>query len=268
MANRSNGVRDAVVEIDFAELTDAGVVHATNEDAVAHWRLDDGLLFAVADGIGGGPGGDEASRLALDVLGREMDGSATTRPIGRRLRRAVQEANVAVHAKQITVPELRGMGTTLTASAVVGRTLVAAHVGDCRLLLLRDGRLTQLTKDHTWVAERLEHGLLSADDARTHPNRNVVTRCLGRELIVAIDVLTIGIAPGDVLLQCSDGVHGALGEAEMTELLQAHPPEAACRALVRRACEERGEDNVSVQVAAVGQHAPSAAARPWWRFGL
>ena len=258
--------RAVMPEIDFFQLTDVGCVRAENEDAVGHWPHEDGLLFAVADGIGGHAGGQIASSLALEVLAREMDRAPGSWPVAKRLRRAVQEANLEIYTKGITVPELRRMGTTLTTTAVVGGTLVAAHVGDCRLFLFRDRKLTQLTKDHTWVGEQVQYGILSPEEARTHPRRHVVTRSLGQELIVGIDVLSLDVQPGDVLLQCSDGIHGVVGEAELGELLAAHPPEAACRALVRRAREEGGEDNLSAQIAAIID-CPAPAARPWWRFG-
>ncbi len=158
------------------------------------------------------------------------------------------------------------MGTTLTATAVVGGTLTAAHVGDTRLYLFRDRTLIQLTKDHSWVEEQVGYGLLSSDAIRTHPQRNVLTRCLGHELIVGIDTLATDLRPGDVLLQCSDGLHGLVADAELAEILAAHRPEADCRALIRRGREEGGLDNLSAQVAAVGGWA--APARPWWRFGL
>ena len=258
--------RAVMPEIEFFQLTDVGCVRTENEDAVGHWPHEDGLLFAVADGIGGHAGGQIASSLALEVVAREMERAPGSWPVAKRLRRAVQEANLEIYTKGITVPELRRMGTTLTTSAVVGGMLVAAHVGDCRLFLFRDRKLTQLTKDHTWVGEQVQYGILSPEEARTHPRRHVVTRSLGQELIVGIDVLSLDVKPGDVLLQCSDGVHGPIGEAELGELLAAHPPEAACRALVRRAREEGGEDNLSAQIAAIID-CPAPAARPWWRFG-
>jgi len=253
-------------EIEFFQLTDVGCVRETNEDAIGHWPHEDGLLFALADGMGGEAAGEVASALALEVLAREMDRAPGGWPVSKRLRRAVQEVNLEIYNKSITVPELRRMGTTLTATAVVGGSLVAAHVGDCRLLVFRDGRLTQLTKDHTWVAEQVQYGLLSAEKARTHPRRHVLTRCLGAELIVGIDVLTFDLRPGDVVLQMSDGVHGPIAEAEIAELLRAHPPEPAGRALVRRAREEGGEDNLSVQIAGIVS-CPPPAARPWWKLG-
>jgi protein phosphatase len=253
-------------EIDFFQLTDVGCVREANEDAVGHWPHEDGLLFAVADGVGGENAGEVASALALEVIAREMERAPGNWAVAKRLRRAIQEANLEIYNKAITVPELRRMATTLTATAIVGGSLVAAHVGDCRLFLFRDRRLTQLTKDHTWVSEQVQYGLLSAEAARTHPRRHVLTRCLGAELIVGIDNLTLDLRPGDVVLQMTDGIHGLVPEAEIGELLAAHPPEAAARALVRRGREEGGEDNLSVQIAGVVD-CPPPAARPWWKLG-
>jgi protein phosphatase len=212
-------------------------------------------------------GGDEHLAVAaLEVLAREMERAPTSWPVQKRLRRAVQQANLEIYTKAMTVPELRSIGTTLTASTVVGDTLVTAHVGDCRLYLLRADTLTQLTKDHTRVWEQVEYGILSPEEARAHPQRHVLSRCLGHNVIPAIDVLRRPIQPGDVLLQCSDGIHASLSESEMIELLLKHPAEGACRAIVERAREAGGNDNLSVQVVSVLSCAPTPL-RPWWRFG-
>jgi protein phosphatase len=175
----------------------------------------------------------------------------------------VQAANIELYQKAIAVPELAGMGTTLTATAIAGATLLAAHVGDCRLLLLRERTLTQLTKDHTWVWAHLP-GVEAHEYAHGQPRRYSLPRCLGHELILSVDLLSMELSEGDVIVQASDGLHAALSEVEIRELLLAHPPEAACQALVRRACEEDGRDDVSVQVAAV-RHVP-AQPRAWWRL--
>ncbi len=253
-------------DIDFFQLTDTGCVRDGNEDAVGAWPHEDGLLFAVADGLGGHNAGELASALALEVLAREMDRAPGAWPVQKRLRRAVQEANLEIYNKGVTVPELRRMGTTLTVSALVGHTLVTAHVGDCRLYLLRGGALTQLTKDHTWVWEQVQYGILSPEEARTHPRRHVLSRCLGQDLIVGVDVLSIDIGPGDVMVQCSDGVHALLPESEIADSVRASAPEAACRTLVERGRAAGGDDNLSVQVAAV-MSSPVPTPRPWWRFG-
>jgi len=255
-------------DIEFSQLTDPGRVRSENEDAVGHWPHDDGLVFAVADGLGGHAAGEVASTLALEVLAREMERAPGSWPVAKRLHRAVREANLELYNKAIAVPELRGMGTTITATAIVGSSLVAAHVGDCRLFLVREGVGKQLTKDHTWVWEQVQYGRLSPEQARVHPKRHNITRCLGRELLTAIDMLSFDLLPGDVLAQMSDGVHAALPEAEIVELLKTHPPEPACQALVRRSLEAGGADNLSVQVAAVRScPPPTSAGRPWWRFG-
>jgi PPM family protein phosphatase len=252
--------------IDLFQLTDVGCVREINEDAVGNWPHDDGVVLAVADGLGGEEAGEVASTLALDVLGRELDRAPGSWSVAKRLRRTFQEANLEIYNKAVTVPELRGMGTTLTAAALTGCTLVAAHVGDTRVYLKRDGKLTQLSKDHTWVAEQVQYGLLSAEQARTHARRHVLTRCLGRELIVGIDVLTLDLHVGDVVLQCSDGVHGYLRDEELCDLLD-EPPEAACRAVIQRGRERGGEDNRSVQIAVVVDcPAPEPAPRSWWRL--
>jgi protein phosphatase len=251
--------------MDYFELTHGGSAHGVNEDAVWSWPSDEGLIFAVADGIGAEGGGSVASAFALSVFGREIIEAPPRLSLVNRLRRAVQVANAELYQKALTVPELRRMGTTLTATAVVGTSLVTAHVGDCRLWLLRDKRLIQLTKDHTWVWAHLP-GADTLEQTRGHARRYSLPRCLGHELVVSIDMLSMEIHSWDVLVHTSDGVHTALAESDLQDLLEAHPPEAACHALVRRARQEDGQDDVSVQIAAVGQLA-AARSRSWWRWG-
>ena len=220
----------------------------------------------MADGLGGHNAGELASSLAIEVLAQEMERAPHSWPLPKRLKRAVQEANLRIYNKASTVPELHKMGTTLTASAVVGSTLVTAHVGDCRLYLLRSGDLTQLTKDHSWVWEQVQYGILTPEEARNHPRRNILSRCLGHELIVGIDVLTMKIQPGDVLLQCSDGIHTLIAESEMRELLQLRWPNLCCEAMIQRARDAGADDNLSAQVAAVISCSPDAPRR-WWQLG-
>ena len=253
-----------MVEVDFFQLTDIGCARADNEDSIGCWACGDGLLFAVADGLGGRAAGQEASALALMILAREMERAPAGWPVPKRLRRAVQEANLEVHLTGMAVPQLRGMASTLTATAIVGGSLFAAHVGDTRLYLLREGRFVQLTKDHTWVADQVGYGLLSPEEARQHPRKNVLTRCLGVSVIVGIDTLTMGMVPGDVLMQCSDGVHGPLETEELAGLLSGGTAEAACRAIAGRVLERGGEDNLSVQVAAVKRWPRSTLNPRWW----
>ncbi|HJQ84124.1 MAG TPA: protein phosphatase 2C domain-containing protein [Candidatus Binatia bacterium] len=207
------------------------------------WPHDDGLLLGLATDVGNGAAGF-ATQLALDVIAREMERAPGAWPVAKRLRRAVQEVNLDLHGKALVVPELHGTAAALTASVIAGGLLVTAHVGTSRLVLVRDGRPRQLTKDHT----------------------GPFARALGPELVVAVDVLRIAVRTGDVVAHVSDGLWALVREAEIAELLVAHRPEGACRALVRRAREEGAERDVAVQVAAVTAAAANGA-RPWWRLG-
>jgi serine/threonine protein phosphatase PrpC len=252
--------------VDFSQLTETGPVREGNEDSIGHWPHEDGILFAVADGLGGHAAGEVASALALEVLAREMERAPGSWPVGKRLRRSAQEANLALHGKSLAVPELSGMATTLTATVVLGPTLTTVHVGDTRLYLARGDTVTQLTKDHTWVAEQVQYGLMSAKAARTHPRRHAVTRCLGPELIVGIDVLSLDVQPDDVLVQCSDGVHGVLEGEEIAAILRDHAPQPACEQLIEQALAAGSEDNLSAQVLRI-LDCPPPSPRPWWRFG-
>lgn len=249
--------------VEYSELT-LGAADGTNEDAVAHWRCADDFVLAIADGVGEHSAGHVASAMALEVLARELTSSQPGWTMSTRIRRAVQAANLEIYQKGIAVPELRRMATTLTVTAIEGRTLLAAHVGDCRLYLHRQGRLTQLTKDHT---RAWEDPLAPAGDGhRSRPG--APSRSLGHDLVISIDFLTMELSAGDQLLQCSDGVHGALAEEELCELIQAHPPEAACRAIVRRAREVDAGDDASAQLVRIAALATADAARPWWRLGF
>jgi protein phosphatase len=249
--------------VEYSELT-LGAVDGANEDAVAHWWCEDNLVLAIADGVGDRSAGHVASAMALDILGRELTAPRPDWPLGKRIRRGVQTANLEVYQKGVTVPELRRMATTLTVTAIEGRTLLAAHVGDCRLFLCRQGRLTQLTKDHT---RAWEDPLAPAGDG-DGPRPGALSRSLGHELVVSIDFLTMELSAGDQLLQCSDGVHAALDEDELRELIEAHPPEAACHAIVRRAHEVDAGDDASVQLVRIAALAPTPAPRSWWRLGF
>ncbi len=253
-------------QIEFFQLTDVGLVREGNEDSIGVWPHGDGLLFALADGLGGHNKGEVASALALEVLAQAMGRASGTGSLMRNLKRAVQQANLEIYQKSITVPELHRMGTTLTTSVVVGGTLMAAHIGDSRLYLLRDDVLTQLTKDHTSVQEQVEYGILSPEEARTHPDRHRLTNYLGHDLITSVDTLKLDIRPGDVLVQCSDGIHDVVPETAMSQLLQGNRPEAACRAVVQHSREAGGFDNMSVQVAAIRSCRASPPPTAWWRF--
>ncbi len=249
--------------VEAFALSDVGTERPHNEDACGVRREAGGAVVAVvADGVSGGPGGELASQLAVEVLLREL-GEAPSRPAGQRLYRAVQQANIELYDKAVTVPELRGMATTVTAVVVEGGELTAVHVGDSRLYLLRDGMVIQLTKDHTVAAERVRMGLLSPEKARTHPEKSTLTRSVGRELIVNRDRLSRPVQGGDLLILCTDGLHGVLRDEVLAEVALAAPDaEAACRSLIERANASTTPDNLTVAVVRVLGGPPAPPARP------
>ena len=253
-------------KIDFFQLTDKGPVRENNEDALGSRQYEDGVLMIVADGLGAHNAGEVASTLAIEVMEREM--SLASGPVlsMKNLRHAVQQANLEVYQKAITVPELYRMGTAVIASAITGSTLFTAHIGDCRLYMLRNGVITQLTKDHTWVGERVQYGILTPEEARTHPNRHMLTRYLGYELLASIDFLKIDIQPGDILLQCSDGAYETMLDPELAEIIKSNTPEAACKTIIRKSREAGAEDNISVQVVSVITPGTPFDQRSWWKF--
>jgi protein phosphatase len=160
----------------------------------------------------------------------------------------VQQANIEIYDRAVAVPELRGMSTTLTAVVVDRGELTAVHVGDSRLYVLHDRELVQLTKDHTVAAEKVRMKLLSREKARTHPDRSVLTRSVGRELIVSRDRISRRLIQGDVLLACTDGVYGVLEDEELRRLVAGRDAAAACRAVVDAANARGTADNLSAAV--------------------
>lgn len=234
--------------------SDIGLVRDANQDA---FLLRDELgLWLIADGMGGHPGGDVASHMAVETTVAHM--TVWTRPGERHrgdqadgLRRAVIQANAAIRAEGEARPEYKGMGTTLTALHIAGppqARATIAHVGDSRAYLHRAGVLSQLTRDHSWVEDQVRTGLLSALDAAAHPLRHVLTRALGIEPQVEPDILTLDVRTGDRILLCTDGLTKMLRDADILDVLNDSKREAqaVCDELVRRANERGGQDNVTV----------------------
>lgn len=234
---------------DLAVLSDVGTNRPDNEDSCGH-LIDspDTVVFAIADGIGGYEGGEVASAMAIELTLEAWRESPSSWGAAKRLVRAVQYANIEIHNRALAVPELRRMGTTLTAVAIEKGMLAAAHVGDCRLYLARHHKITQLTKDHTMVAERVRMGLLSAERARNHPERSMLVRSIGQELIVSVDRISMPLVLGDRLILCSDGLHGVLSDSELEHLSRDRDAKDACRILIETANERGTADNLTVAV--------------------
>jgi cell division protein FtsW (lipid II flippase)/serine/threonine protein phosphatase PrpC len=222
------------------EKSDTGRQRRANEDSF----FVRAPLFVVADGMGGAQAGEVASRLAAETFSAGLPDDGTSE---QRLEARVREANTRIHEVSQEDRALNGMGTTLTAAYLDGDELTLAHVGDSRAYLLRDGELSRLTRDHTLVEELVRRGELTAQEAAEHPQRSIITRALGPEPDIDIDLHTHRVHAGDVLLLCSDGLTGMIGEDEVQGLVAgATSLRDAGRALVDAANEAGGRDNITV----------------------
>ncbi|MBA3432671.1 MAG: Stp1/IreP family PP2C-type Ser/Thr phosphatase [Actinobacteria bacterium] len=225
-----------------AGVTDTGRRRLRNEDAF----ICEPPLFAVADGMGGARAGEIAAGLAAAAL--EEAGSETRGAEG--IRDLIIEANRRIWERSVADPKTAGMGTTVTAALVDadGGTVAIGHVGDSRAYLLRGGSLEQLTTDHSLVAELVESGVLTPEEAERHPQRSAITRALGTEPTVEVDGFTIDAEPGDLFLICSDGLSVMLADKQMAAAIKSSDgdPAGAAEALVAAANDRGGEDNVTV----------------------
>jgi PPM family protein phosphatase len=249
----------------LATLSHRGTARDTNEDACGTYiESATCALAVVADGVSGYEGGEIASRTAVDVTIRAFRESPPSWGPLKRIYRAVQQANIEIHDRALVVTELRRMSTTLTAVVVDEGILHAAHVGDSRLYLIRDGNILQKTKDHTVAADRARIGLGSR--AKGHPDRSTLTRSLGTELIAAIDRITFPLMRGDVLLICSDGLYNVLEDEELREHVTSGDVERACHSVIEAANARGTPDNLTVAVVQVIAEMP--AAPTGWRTVL
>ena len=222
-----------------AAVTDTGLQRLRNEDAF----VCEPPLFAVADGMGGARAGEVAARLAaaaLEEAGRSVEDVAGL----------ISEANRRIWERSLADPETAGMGTTVTAALVDGAagTVTIGHVGDSRAYVVRDRVLEQLTSDHSLVAELVEGGVLTPEEAERHPQRSAITRALGTEPTVEVDVFTFDTAPGDLFLLCSDGLSSMVADEKVAAVIEdaGSDPTSAAEALVAAANERGGQDNITV----------------------
>jgi PPM family protein phosphatase len=232
-----------VTVLRVGSMTDVGRIRTNNEDQL----LVAEPLFAVADGMGGHAAGEVASQVAVEALRASFDRNETADGLAD----AVRAANRAVWDRAQEKSEYRGMGTTMTAIALVGdgddEVLAVVNVGDSRTYLLRDGELDQLTEDHGLVAELVRSGQLSPQEAELHPQKNVLTRVLGLDEDVEVDCFQVVPYKGDRLLLASDGLTNEVTDAQMASVLRRlADPQEACAELVRMAKDNGGSDNITV----------------------
>jgi protein phosphatase len=236
------------MKITVGVRTDVGRVRSANEDSY----LAKEPIFVVADGMGGHLAGDVASSTAVSTIEGHLTEAVPDQPDS--FATLVRGANRAIWEKAQSDSALRGMGTTCTLLYLDDATAHIAHVGDSRAYRLRDGALEQLTEDHTLVARMVREGKLAPEDADHHPQRSIITRALGVDADVSVDLLAVELHPGDRLLLCSDGLSSMIKESVIADVLGGEAdPQATADTLVDRANEAGGEDNVTVVIIDVGE---------------
>lgn len=235
---------DRAPAVRSALLTHQGCLRGDNQDRVEWLERAGGGVYVVADGMGGHQQGERAAQLAVEGI---LEGIAQREVALEVLEAAFQQANLAIF-REGQRPDARGMGTTATALWLDLPYALLGHVGDSRAYLLRQGRLVQLTQDHSWVAEQQRKGLLSAEEARTHQWRNVITNALGTTPGLRVDLLGLKLQPNDRILLCSDGLSGVVDEASIAQTLTQNDPAQICQQLIDLANQAGGPDNISAVV--------------------
>lgn len=240
--------------VQFFSATDKGLVRNRNEDSVLVFAPEEeglleqkGVLAIVADGVGGSTAGSAASSLAVQIVRTSYYGDDGLDPMDA-LKRAFERAHQTIGAKSRADAAYRGMATTCTAAVVVGNDCYVVHIGDSRAYLLRGGALSRITEDDTLVGKLVREGLISSEEAKTHPQKNVIMRAMGTGDWSEPFMNRLALQEGDRVFLCSDGLHGLVPEEEAAFLLDTLPLPAACERLVDAANKAGGTDNISVAV--------------------
>ena len=248
------------MHITSCGMTDVGLKRGHNED---NFLINEELnLYVVADGMGGHAGGEYASAICVNTIEEivtsielnvegDVDLGDPVEVARERLRYALRLSGRRIFEKAAQDEEYHGMGTTAVALLIDGTNAVVAHVGDSRLYLLRDGKIQQVTEDHSFVARQVKAGVMTEDDAKNHRMRNVIYRSLGYQEDVEVDVQVIAVRKDDRFLLCSDGLTGHVEDPELGEYMVKHGPQEASRRLIELACERGGDDNITVIIARV-----------------
>ena len=279
------------MKVTVRAATHTGKVRDHNEDyytALGEKESPPGVnaLLVVADGMGGHAAGEVASKMTVEGIVQSLNDQSEVvsklegNAFGAFLGKVLEEVNQDVwRAGQES--EKLGMGTTCTLAAIRCGQLYLAHIGDSRAYLLRGGELHQVSKDHSWVEDAVDQGVITREQARTHPNRNVITRAIGLDPQPQIDTSVMPLADGDLLLLCSDGLNSMIPDEDIHRILTSSAPQDVCLALIDAANNQGGHDNTTVVVATVGARRKTPAATqpsasdqdtqemtitsPWWK---
>jgi PPM family protein phosphatase len=241
--------------ITYGRLSNTGKVRSENQDCLGKFpegtdalSVSKGQLFVVADGMGGHAGGQLASDIAVRTLGVAY-ASASTEDIRESLLQAFQKANEEILAHARAYPQYTGMGTTCTALVLQNTNAVIAHIGDTRVYRIGRNRITQLTDDHSKVAEMIRRNIITKEEAKRHPERSHLYRALGIRPAVEVDIIDrVPIRPPVTFLMCTDGLYNHVDDDEMRRIVGVLPPDEAVNELVNLANDRGGLDNISVQI--------------------
>ena len=234
------------MHITCAGRTDVGIIRSGNEDNFL--MVPDRGIFVVADGMGGHAAGEVASEMAVRYVARELGSlrGLADDQVADRMRTAIRAANGAIFQRTLTEHDKRGMGTTVTALVLYETRFLIGQVGDSRAYLYRDGKLIQLTKDHSYVQEQVDAGYLTPDQARSHPYSNVITRCVGANSDVMPDIYLGTVKPDDLFLLASDGLTGMLEDPELAAFFAGdRMPQERVDTLITEANRHGGLDNIT-----------------------
>lgn len=248
----------SMTNIVFAQRTDIGLQRELNEDSVISMLPEDqqvmeskGVLFVVADGLGGHTRGEVASQLAVDTI-REVYYSQQGSDPAASLRLAIEQANARIYNESLAMsPQPKPdqmMGSTCVAAVILKDSVYVANVGDSRAYIVRHGRAHQISLDHSLVAQQVREGLITKEQAKDHPDRNKIYRCLGSET-VEVDTFSEKVQPGDLLLLCTDGLTELVPEEEVIGIVKQYEPQESVQRLIERANELGGKDNITAVVA-------------------
>ncbi|MDA1349180.1 MAG: Stp1/IreP family PP2C-type Ser/Thr phosphatase [Chloroflexi bacterium] len=263
-----NGRESGGMWLEVGASTHKGRVRHENQDAYLTMLppvTPPGVagVLAVADGMGGHQGGATASRIAIETMAEwfgqkpaDADATMTSGSTVGSLSAAIRRANTRIR-EQAASPDLAGMGTTITVASISDRALSIGHVGDSRAYIMRNGVVSQFTRDHAWISDEVAAGNLTAEQAAIHPRKSLLSRAVGATDDVDVDEVEVELETGDVVVLCSDGLHGRVDDSDMAEVVSRLSPSRAARELVNMANEAGGQDNITVVVAKVRDQEPT-----------
>lgn len=239
------------MQIAVGARTDVGMLRAGNEDNFFAEADDRRGVFVVADGMGGHAAGEVASEMAVQIIARQLLPITSVKDprASATVAQSLKDANRAIYDRMLAEVDKQGMGTTASVAVLSDAGYLIGQIGDSRIYLLRDGALKQLTKDHSYVQEQVDAGLLTPEQARYHPYSNVITRCVGASEDVEVDIYTDAIKVGDVFLLASDGLTGMVDDRRLQQLLLARSgPGRIVDSLITEANGRGGLDNITAIV--------------------